>query len=454
MAERRIAIVGGGPAGLTAAYHLQRAGARVLVLEAAERVGGRTRSDSLDGCRVDTGAQLLGSMYTRTFQIARDVGLRDALVRSPGRDALLREGRVHEVVYGSVTSMLASGGLALRTKLRLGTTYVPFLTRHAGVLDLRAPERASFAGLDSESIAEWGEREMGREFVDHLVYPQLAAYYGALPEETSAGFYHALARHGMDVAVYALRGGMGTLAERLAAHVREGGGEVRTGSPVARVETAGSGATVAGEGWEEAVDGVVMAAPAPVTARLLADPFPPLAGWLAEVRFRPALTLALRLDRPTGVGFFGLSFPEEESTVVSAVCVQENKGAGLVPPGEGLLLAFAAPAAAGELMHDEARAVLDRMLPAVEGALPGVAARVRRARVYRWPDGNPVFYPGYPGRLAAFRGGGIEGGAPLVLAGDYLYSPSVEGAVTSGITAAERLLRRLDAGAAATSPPI
>ncbi len=454
MTGRRIATVGGGPAGLTAAYHLQRAGARVTVLEAEDRVGGRTRSDSLDACRVDTGAQLLGSMYTRTFQLARDLGLHDALVRSPGRDALLRDGRVHEVVYGSVPSMLASGGLPLRTKLRLGTTYVPFLTRHAGVLDIHAPERASLAGLDSESIARWGEREMGRDFVDYLVYPQLAAYYGATPEETSAGFYHALARHGMDVSVHAFRGGMGTLAEALAARVVEGGGEVRTRAEVGRIRPEARGVSVAGDGWEEEFDGVVVAVPAPVAARILVDPLPQLAGWLSEVRFRPAVTLALRLGRPAGVGYFGLSFPEEESAVVSAVCVEENKGAGLVPEGAGLLVAFAAPAAAPDLVRAQAREVLDRMLPDLARAIPAVRTRVERARVYRWPEGNPVFYPGYLGRLAAFRGGGIEGDAPLVLAGDYLYSPSVEGAVTSGITAAERLARRLGAPRADSPPPI
>ena len=89
----------------------------------------------------------------------------------------------------------------------------------------------------------------GGDFVDHLVYPQLAAYYGALPQETSAGFYHGLARHGMDVSVYGIRGGMGRLAEGLAAAIRAGGGAVRTGSAVARVEPDSEGVVVvAGEG--------------------------------------------------------------------------------------------------------------------------------------------------------------------------------------------------------------
>lgn len=443
MADRRVAVIGGGPAGLSAAFSLQRAGVKVTVFEASDRVGGRTRSDVLDDCQVDTGAQLLASMYTNTFDLARVLGLRDSIVRSPGKDALWRAGRVHEVTYGSVTSMLASGALPLRTKLRLGTTYVPFLTRHAGALDLHAPERASYSGLDSESILDWGRRELGAEFVDYLVYPQLASYYGALPEETSAGFYHSLGRAGMEVSLYAVRGGIGLLAETLATRIREGGGEVRTGVRVARVRTSAPGVRVSGTGWEQEFDGVVMATPAPLTLGMLADPFPPLAEWLSRVRYRSALTLALRLDRTLGVRYFGLCFPRQEFSQVAAVCVEENKGSGLVPSGQGLLVLFATPTAAPELLHAEARAVLDRMVSEVVRVLPGLEGRVKRARVYRWHEGNPVFYPGYLGRLGAFRGGGIEGNGPLVLAGDYLYSPSVEGAVTSGLEAARRLLVRL-----------
>jgi protoporphyrinogen/coproporphyrinogen III oxidase len=440
----RIGIVGAGVAGLSAAYRLQRAGARVTVLEEQEHLGGRAWTDRIDGSRVDAGAQLLGSMYRSFLALVRELGLGGDLVRAPGRDALWRDGRAHEVVYGSVTSMLAAGGLSFRTKMRLGTTYVPFLNRHSGALDLAAPERASFAGLDGESIAAWGEREMDREFVEYLVEPQLAAYYGAAAERTSAGFYHILGSHGMDVSLYALRGGIGRVCETLGDRLREGGGEVRTGARVERVEPDEGGVRVlAGEG-EERFDAVVVAVPAPRALEILATPHAPLRNWLREVRYGPMLTLALVLDRPLGVRYFGLSFPRRrEGRIVSALCVQENKGAGLVPAGGGLLVAYAAPEHAGALLELEPRAVLDRMLADLRRPFPGLEARVTRARVYRWPNGNPVFYPGYLGRLAAFRGGGIEGDSRVVLAGDYLYSPTVEGAVTSAAAAVERLRGRL-----------
>ena len=445
--HERVAIIGGGLSGLAAAWRLHRSGVPVVVMEAEQWVGGRTRTDRLDGYAIDAGAQLFGSMFTRFAALVKEVGLREQLVRAPGRDALWRDGRAHEVVYGSVTSMLASGGLPWRTKMRLGTTYVPFLQRHSDALNLHAPELSAAAGLDRESIAEWGERQMDRDFTDHLVYPQLSAYYGALPEETSSGLYHTLAHHGIDVSVHALSSGAGSLCERIAALIGAEGGEVRLGEVVEEVELRPTAATVSVRDGADAAEfrGVVLATPAPVTTRLLRGAPDTLVEWLAGVRYRPAVTLALLLERPLGVRYFGLSFARDSARSVVAACVEENKASALVPPGAGLLVCFARPDRAPDLVEREPREILDAMLPDLEKAFPGLGSRVTRARVYRWRTGNPVFYPGYLQRLGEFRRGGVEGEGPAVITGDYLYVSSAEGAVTAGLQAAERLLRRLDA---------
>ncbi|HET8655282.1 MAG TPA: FAD-dependent oxidoreductase, partial [Longimicrobiaceae bacterium] len=412
---------------------------------------GRTRTDELDGWRIDAGAQLFGSMFTRVMELARDLGLGGDLVRSSGRDALWRGGRAHEVVYGSVTSMLASGGLPLRTKVRLGTTYVPFLSRHADVLGMAAPDRAAAAGLDRRSIAEWGEREMGPEFVDYLVYPQLASYYGSLPEETSEGLYHVLAHEGMNVGLYALRGGIGRLCDAMLERVRAGGGDARLGTAVRGVEPSSDGVRIAlGGDQEEAFDAAVVAVPAPVARELLGEAVPLLTDRLAAVRSRAALTVALLLDRPVGVRFFGLSFPRAESRWVAAACVEENKGAGLVPAGKGLVVAFIRPDVAPDLVEADSRRIVDGILPELRSAFPGLEGTISRARVYRWHEGHPIFYPGYLRLSGELRCGAGEGELPIALAGDYQHSSSVEGAVVSAMAAADRLHARLtSAGAGA-----
>jgi protoporphyrinogen/coproporphyrinogen III oxidase len=438
-----IAVVGGGLAGLTAAYALQMRGAQVVLFESGDRVGGRMVTDLLDGVPVDSGAQLFGSMYERFLALVREIGLGSQVVRVPGRDALWRDGRPHEVVYGSVASMIASGGLPFRTKLRLGSSYVPFLARHSEGLDLHAPERAAEAGLDDEDIATWGEREIDISFVASLVYPQLGAYYGSLPRETSAGFYHILAHYGMEVVLYAIAGGTGIVTERLAELVRSGG-EIRTGVEVTGLELGGgSGVILQTAAGGEPFDAAISAVPAPILRKIGRRLPEPLERWLGGVRYRPSLSMALLLDRPTGPRYFGLSFPEGEMSYVSAIALQENKGVDLVPPGRGLLLVVPTPEAAPELIGMESRGILDRMLPEVTRAFPDLPSHVQRARVYRWPVGMPTMYPGYLQHLGMFRSGEPEGTIPLALAGDYLYSPSAEGAVTSALHAVDRLLARL-----------
>jgi protoporphyrinogen oxidase len=85
--------------------------------------------------------------------------------------------------------------------------------------------------------------------------------------------------------------------------------------------------------------------------------------------------------------------------------------------------------------------VLDVILPDLAKTFPGIASSIRTARVYRWPHGWTVIRPGYLRHLAKLRAERPDAGHPRVaFAGDYLVAPNVEGAVTSGLAAAERLL--------------
>ena len=442
MSAPDLAVIGAGPAGMAAALRLHAAGARVTVFEAAPQVGGRTRTDRVDGWTVDAGVQLYSSAYTAFLGLLRAAGRGGLAQRSPGRDALWRKGRAHEVVYGSPTSMLASGALPLPLKLRMGAKYLPFLQRHASELDVAALERAAAAGLDGESIAAWGARELGRDFVELLAAPLLATLYGARPEEASAGFYHALARQGLSLEVLALAGGADGFCRAAAGVLHAAGSPVRLSTPVASVEADGDGVLVGGEGWSERFGAAVVALPPGAARRVAKILTPPSAETLAAVRTRPAASLALLLDRPVGVGWFGLSFAAGESRTLAAVCVEENKVAGLVPPGKGLAVLFALPGAAERLLGatpDEAAALL---LPEAVRALPKLRASILQARLYTWEEGWTLFGPGMLGRLPALRAAAWEGAPRAVLAGDYLYAPTVEAAVTAGLAAADRLLSR------------
>jgi oxygen-dependent protoporphyrinogen oxidase len=390
--------------------------------------------------------QLLSSAYANTLRVAAAAGADRLLQRSPGRDALWRKGRPHEVVYGSAASMLASGALPLALKLRMGAQYLPFLQRHGSSLDLAALERAAAAGLDGESAAAWGQRELGRDFVDLLVAPLLATLYGTEPEEASAGFYHALGHQGMNLQVMALTGGIGALGRACVERIASGGGSIRLATTVRAVDPDGSRVQITGDGWTESFDAAVLAVPAPAALGLAKFLTPRGAERLRRVRVRPAATLALLLDRPLGVRWFGLSFARGESRVAAALCVQENKIPGLVPPGKGVLVVFAHPRTAERLGGADAGEAARELMPEVARVFPRIESTVTDSRLYDWRHGWTVFYPGHLGALPALRGAAFDAAERVALAGDYLYVPTVEGAVTSGLAAAERLASRIVPG--------
>ncbi|MBW3553238.1 MAG: FAD-dependent oxidoreductase [Gemmatimonadetes bacterium] len=431
-----VGVVGAGPAGLAAAWRLRAAGHRVTVYEAGPAPGGRLRTEEVGDTAADVAVQLLSDGYDRLLEMAADLDAASLLVRVPGRDALWRGDRAHRLRYGSVTGMAASGALPASLKLRMGLRYVPFLERNAAALDLNDPGRAAAAGLDAESIAEWGRRELGDDFVELLVYPLLAAYYGVTPEETSAGFFHALARAGMRVNVLGAWGGARALAERLAAGLRTRGVTFRTAHAIARLDARPAGVTVEAAGGSAGHDAVVVAVPAGEAARLL-----PGFEWLEGVRARPTAALVLATTTDVRTGWFGLSIPRTElkDTRLATICVQAEKETGVTRPGRGALVLIPTPAEAPSWVAGEPRDVLARALPDLDRVLPGVRERVTEARLVRFPAGGFVPYPGYLSRIAAFGAASSALPERVALAGDYLVAPTVEGAVRAGIAAADRL---------------
>ncbi len=439
--SNKVAVIGAGPAGLSAAWRLLDAGCAVTLFERRKEAGGRLRTDELEGVGFDAGVQLFGSNYTALFELARAAGMSEQVVRSPGRDAVWRRGRANPLTYGSVASMITSHALPTTLKLKLAAKYLPYLTRHASRLDLHDLVQTGGVELDVESIAAWGERELGHDFVELLAYPLLGAYYGSAPEQTSAGVYHALARVGLDVAVHAARDGMGRLAAGIADAARGRGATFRYSTPIDRVVWSGYGITLEANGVEERFDAAVIAVPPVEALRLLEGSA--IVPWLRAVRAAPTCTLALVLKQPVPADYFGLSIPREASPgPVVAVCVQERKVTGLVPSGKSALVVMAAPEHAAEMASLDPDEMLSRCLPAVERIFPGVRGLIMRARVTSFPEGNTIFYPGYVRHLRGFDPDAVP--ARCALAGDYLVAPTVEGAVRSGGAAAARVLSRIN----------
>lgn len=268
----RVTVVGGGLAGLLAAYRLLGQGNEVTVLEAGEALGGMLASVDLAGVRVDSGAEAYATRGGVVAPLAAELGL--GVAAPTGQPHVWWPTGIHplaEGVMGIPASFddpawgaLSADELALaRRDLELG------------------PE----VGADAKTVGELVEARLGCAVVERLVAPLTTGVYGSHPDKlalyVAPGLIPALASEGSLVAAVAkVRnpgaasveqpiGGMFKLIEALAERIEALGGEIRTGAEVTGL--APGHVVHLADGTSIEADRVVLAAPAAATLALVSQ---------------------------------------------------------------------------------------------------------------------------------------------------------------------------------------
>ncbi len=388
----RIVVVGAGIAGLTAARDLTAAGHEVVVLEAADRAGGKIRRHEVGGVLVDVGAEAMLARRPEGVGLAREAGL--------------------EVAHPAVQSsrVWTRGALRPLPRTLLGWPLDLDELEASGILSAagvtRARHQYATTHGDDVSVGELVGSRFGDEVVDRLVEPLLGGVYAGhahgISARAAAPQLLALAAGGAPPTpdpgspVFAApRGGMGELTDRLAA-----GLDVRTGVTVRELRREGDGFVLAGE----TADGVVLATPAAPTARLLADLAPAAAAELAAMSYASVVVVTLAFDPadvPDAVrAASGFLVPPVDARRIKAATFSSSKW-GL---DHDVVLLRTSLGRLGEertLQRSDDELVADSLADLREAT--GLTAAPVDHHVQRWGGGLPQYEVGHLDRVARVR---------------------------------------------------
>jgi glycine/D-amino acid oxidase-like deaminating enzyme len=413
MDDTEVLVIGAGLAGLRSADVLASAGRDVLVWEAENAVGGRVRTDIVDGFRCDRGFQVLNPAYPELRRAVDLSALRlqpfgaGVMVRRDGDSAVwahpLRE-------PGRVPAMLSSGGIKPRDLLAVARWAAPAL--RPKTLKQQHHSDISLA----EALDRAGMRGELRRVVDRFLAGVLLDATGA----SSNAFALLLARM-FALGVPALPAdGMQALPQQLAAKISE---RIAFGHRVVRIEIGADECLVYGDGDSIRTKHVVVATDVLEATSLTTETAPEMHGvvtdWWATDNPVPGPPM-LRVDarrEPTG--------PVLNTAVISAAAPT------YAPPGQHLIAASALVGRDGTVPHESAmrehaadilhsdhrgwRPLIRHVIP---NALPAQPAPLNLRRPIRTPAG-------------------------IWLCGDHRDTASIQGALVSGRRTAEAVLRTI-----------
>ncbi|MEU6143828.1 protoporphyrinogen oxidase [Streptomyces sp. NPDC047081] len=413
-------VIGAGIAGLAAAHRLLARGARVTVLEASDRVGGKLLPGEIAGARVDLGAESMLARRPEAVALAREVGLTDRLQPPATATASIwTRGALRPMPKGHVMGV---PGTAAALSGVLSDEGLARIERDA---DLPRTEVG-----DDVAVGEYVAERLGREVVDRLVEPLLGGVYAgdayrismrsAVPQLYQAAKTHdsltqavreiqakAAAAQQTGPVFMGIEGGVGTLPLAVADAVRAAGGEIVTGAPVTELRReAGSGWRVTTADRVLHTDAVVLAVPAPVAAALLRAEAPAAATELAGVEYASMalITLAYRragIALPEGSGFL---VPPVDGRTIKASTFASQKWGWIADENPDLVVLRTSVGRYGEteiLGRDDADLV-DVSRHDLHQAT-GLDATPVATRVTRWTDGLPQYPVGHHARVARIR---------------------------------------------------
>ena len=462
---KRIAIVGGGITGLSAAYALEQyraqgAPVEYILYDAGDRLGGVLVTERVDGCILEAGPDSFISEKPWAADLCRELGIGGELIGSNDakrKTYILVQNRLIEMPDGlmfmvptRIVPTVFSSLFSFGTKMRMAQEW--FHPPHAANGD--------------ETVAALVERHYGTEMVDRLADPLLSGVYGGDSRELSVRavlprFAEMEAQHGsLGRAMLAahrrikqahapaaslftsLKDGMQQLVDTVV--MRLNPSALRTKTRIVTLRCPGGNWSVVSDRGTEFFDAVILGVPTAAAGSFLRDVDRSLARELGEIRYSSSITVSFIYNEkvvaalPPGFGFL---VPRSEGRRMLACTFVHNKFPHRAPENRAIVRCFLGGSrdeAALDLSESEILALVRREL----AGILNLSAEPLAARVHKWKAAMAQYAVGHLERLDRIAQA-VQRVPGLALAGNGYRGIGVPDCVRTGREAAAQVLQQL-----------
>ncbi|MFT4038083.1 MAG: NAD(P)/FAD-dependent oxidoreductase [Thermomicrobiales bacterium] len=290
---KRIAVIGGGIAGLTAAYRLAQQGHAVTLWERAPQFGGQANAFPVAGTALERFYHHLFQSDREIVALANEIGIGDSLVWLPSNVGYFADGKIWPL----------NGAVDL---LKLGT--IPFHDRiRLGLVTAYLQRVRNWQPYEQITAHRWLRRALGQRAYDRTFGAQLRAKFGRYHDQVAMVWFwgkiwlRTTSRRSPleEERLGYFRGSFNTLIDALVAAGRGAGATLHSGDGPDKLVPDGAGGWLAQLGdTQEAFDAVVVTTPSPILPKLVDDLPAPYLRKLNALEYEAAVVVLLQLSQP------------------------------------------------------------------------------------------------------------------------------------------------------------
>ena len=436
---KRVAIVGGGIAGLSTAYALVEEAKSLgqsiecTVLEAQAHWGGKIFTKRVDGLVVESGPDSFLTTKPWALGLCEKLGLSEQLINT-------NQGQSQTFAYSRGRLREFPQGLVSMVPTQIGPLFKSGLVSWSGIMrmagDWFIPPRQ--ASAPEESLASFFCRRLGQEAFDRLIEPLVAGIYAGDASELSVSatfpqFVDLEMKHGGLIKgalaqqqvhrtsqtsngprrslFVTLQGGLSDLVLRLAEVLTASGVILLTGKNVEQIKRENSlegirpwKVTLAGGELMEA-DGVGLATPAFVSSRLLKSVNSQVSSLLADIPYASTATVSISFPKTEVQSYhsgFGFVVPRVEHRKLIAATWSSLKWAGRANTDESIIRCYIGGRGREAILDMDDSHLISLALSELQDIL-GIATKPLSAHVFRWAQAMPQYIIGHRDRVKAIR---------------------------------------------------